>query len=497
VTARPTNVPDIVNVDLHAEVSATLDGNAFPIGDLVTDNMDPDDVAEIRGTVETTTDELDGTLTAVEQDGRWYFSVFYTAAEMTRAGTDYDVIPDEGIGADGADSPEAAFDLMLDRIEALDVAGMIRDLNPGEAAALQRYAPLFLDDAEAALAEAPPFELAISDRRFHVEGDGEQRTVIIDGLTINASGEDEFTGERHSIEVRLEGGCTHATIDDEQFDVCAGDTSSIPEVDEFLAESPAIDAFVDSLGRALADIEPIGIEMREYDGAWYVSPTATYTEAMLAVLRALDRQELDELIALYGPAADEFFNQIFGGFGEYESHAEESTYDDFSSDGYSSDSLEVPVSLPDMTADDSYYQVSDEASGEMSGEASAEAAGWERCYNELGVTEATACFDEYVATGEIDESFIPVALRFPECGYAEASWSGDLYSMSDADFVATVESARPCFLALVAAGTIQEYDLPTEIAHLECFEGRNWYNVFDDAEYDTRYYACLDAANAA
>ena len=82
VTARATNVPDIVNVDLHAEVSATVDGKAFPIGDLVTDNMDPDDVAEIRGTVETTTDELDGTLTAVEQDGRWYFSVFYTAAEV-------------------------------------------------------------------------------------------------------------------------------------------------------------------------------------------------------------------------------------------------------------------------------------------------------------------------------------------------------------------------------------------------------------------------------
>ena len=86
----------------------------------------------------------------------------------------------------------------------------------------------------------------------------------------------------------------------------------------------------------------------------------------------------------------------------------------------------------------------------------------------------------YVATGEIDETFIPIALRFPECGYAETRWSGDLYSMSDADFVAAVEAARPCFLALVAAGTIDEYELPTEIAHLECFEGRNWYNMFDD-----------------
>ncbi len=34
-------------------------------------------------------------------------------------------------------------------------------------------------------------------------------------------------------------------------------------------------------------------------------------------------------------------------------------------------------------------------------------------------------------------------------------------------------------------------ELPTEIAKLECFEGRNWYNVFNDPAYDERYYACV------
>jgi hypothetical protein len=482
VSARATNVPDIVNVDLHADVTTTVDGNVFPIGDVVTDNMDPDDVAEIRGTVDTTTEELDESVTAVQQDGRWYFSLFYTVAEQARADTDYE-IPSEGIGAEGAESPEAAFDLMLDRIAALDVNGMIRALNPGEAAALQRYAPLFLDEAEAAVTEAP-VEFAVTDRQFHVEGDGDQRTVVIDGLTFTAHEVDEESGESQAVEMRIEGDCTHLTVDDERFDVCAGDTSSIPEVDEFLAEAPAIDAFVDSLGQALSDIEPIGIEVREYDGAWFVSPTATYTEAMLAVLRALDRQEIDELIELFEPAADEFFDQILGGFGEYEPYPEDTSYGDYSSD----DSFEVPTSLPELTSDDAYYEVSEE---------SAEASGAERCYNESDAADATACFEQFVATGEIDETFVPLALRFPECGYAETSWNGGLYSMSDADFVAAVEAVRPCFLALVEAGTIEEYELPSEIAHLECFEGRNWYNVFDDPEYDTRYYACLDAANSA
>jgi hypothetical protein len=107
------------------------------------------------------------------------------------------------------------------------------------------------------------------------------------------------------------------------------------------------------------------------------------------------------------------------------------------------------------------------------------------------VVEATACFNEHIATGEIDSTYIPVALRFPECGYAEVSWTGTLYSMSDADFIATVEAARPCFLALVQSGQLTEAELPTEIAKLECFEGRNWYNVFDDPAYDERYYACV------
>ena len=64
----------------------------------------------------------------------------------------------------------------------------------------------------------------------------------------------------------------------------------------------------------------------------------------------------------------------------------------------------MPTSLPEISLDDPYYEVSDEP---------AEASGWERCYNEQDAADATACFQEYVTTGEIDETFMPVALRFP------------------------------------------------------------------------------------
>jgi hypothetical protein len=480
VTARQTNVPDIVNVDLSAEATSTVDGETVPIGDLITDNLDADAVAEIRGTDETTTEEFEVSLTAVEQDGRWYFSLFHTAAEELRGGIEPEPdIPAEGIGADGADSPEAAVDSLLDRIESLDLAGMIRILNPGEAAALQRYAPLFLAEAEAALAEVP-IELEITDRQFRVEGDGDQRTVLIDGLTISGRVDEQGTDQDVEFEVSIEGTCTRAVFADETFEACAGDAASMPEVDEFLAEATDVRAFVDALGRALADIEPIGLELRSHDGRWFVSPTATVTESVLAVLRALDRQELDELIELGEAAADQLFEMIFGGFATYE-------------DEYDDESYEVyDESLDDYVYDESL----DDGLDDPLDDASYEAPAWDRCYTEIGAAEATACFQEYVATGEIDVTYIPVELRFPECGYADIRWSGALYSLPDAEFIAAVEAARPCFMALVESGQIQQYELPSEIANLECFEGRNWYNVFDDPEYDERYYACLEAAFA-
>ncbi len=89
-----------------------------------------------------------------------------------------------------------------------------------------------------------------------------------------------------------------------------------------------------------------------------------------------------------------------------------------------------------------------------------------------------------------------VEVRFPECGY-DVRWSGELSSLPDAEFIAAVEAVRPCFLALLDSGAVDEFDLPSEILYLECFEGRNWFNVFDDPEYDERYFACVDAAAAA
>jgi hypothetical protein len=312
--------------------------------------------------------------------------------------------------------------------------------------------------------------------------------VFIDAIGVDGT----LDGEAFSFAVN--GDCVSAQFMDESYEQCVADATASPEVDELLADLPTVKEFLETLSEAFADVEPIGLELRQYDGAWYVSPLSTFTEAVLKVLRALDRDEIDRLIELGESAAEEGFDAALGGFGgfgdddfaiEDEFVIEEVTSEDIVAD------TATEMTATEMTATDT--TVGDTTVGESSG--SYEPAAWEACYSETEVDAAAACFQSYIDSGEIEPYIVPIELRYPECGYDER-WSGELYQLSDADFIAAVEESRPCFLALLDSGEVGEFDLPSEILHLECFEGRNWFSVFDDPEYDERYYACVAAASS-
>ncbi len=90
----------------------------------------------------------------MRKDGRWYLSAFYSIAETMRHDAGDPDIPTAGVALNGGDSPEAAMDHMLDAVAGLDLDKVIGALNPDEFEALQRYAPLFTDDAQQALDDA-------------------------------------------------------------------------------------------------------------------------------------------------------------------------------------------------------------------------------------------------------------------------------------------------------------------------------------------------------
>ena len=93
VEATETNVDDIVNLTVSASVASKVDGEALPIGTWLREQIGEDEIAGIDE--ETDAEPGSFPVTAVEQDGRWYLSLFYTAAEQARAETDHDV-PERG-----------------------------------------------------------------------------------------------------------------------------------------------------------------------------------------------------------------------------------------------------------------------------------------------------------------------------------------------------------------------------------------------------------------
>jgi hypothetical protein len=77
----------------------------------------------------------------------------------------------------------------------------------------------------------------------------------------------------------------------------------------------------------------------------------------------------------------------------------------------------------------------------------------------------------------------------PECGLTVILWEGGVYELSDDEFTATMSAARPCYDQLLADG-FDEWAVPYEVASLDCFEGRNPYQVFDDEEFTDRVFEC-------
>lgn len=448
-----TNVPDIATVKMEAAASITLDGSTLPLGSFLEELLPEDAITELRGTRLTESDDFELELTAVQHDDRWYFSVFHTVAEIARDESAAGPIPEEGIVASGGDSPEAAVDRLLDAVEQLDLSGIIAVLDPAEAAALQRYAPLFIDDADAELAEVP-LEWRIDVRDFRVEGDGGQRTVFVDAIGV--------TGEAEGITFRFafEGDCVRGEFDGESFEECGGATDA--ELESILADAPAVEAFVASVEEAFADFEPVGIELRERDGAWFVSPLATSSEAMLAVVRALDRSEIDTLVTDGEAAFEEIVDLFLGGFGFDDDILDDGLFDD--------DILDDGMSDGGMSDGDTALNL---------------------CYEEPTAAGALACFETAVAAGEIEPFEVPTVLAYPECGLAEIWWEGGLWSASDEEFAAALDVAVPCFGALVDSGELDEWMMPFEVEHADCFEGRNWYNEYDDDAYLARVDACI------
>ena len=445
VDPTDTNVAEISDIRITATGTASVDGAAVPIGNLLIDeafggdrpalDSDPQDSA------------IDWKLATVKRDGRWYLSAFYSIAENARQSGDD--IPETPVVAPGSDSPEGAVQAIFDAVDDLDVEALIAALNPNEAEALQRYAPMFIDSAQSGVDDLDA-KIAFSDIKYTVSGSGDRRSVAIDGFNLKAS------ANGTDVTVENKDGCVVFTSGDTTADSCKVAGS----IDDALGalgldETGDLKTLIKTIGDAFSDMKPVGITVQKVGGAWYVSPIGTYFDVYVSLLSALDKGELTDIIDGVKKVSESFSTSgIFGLGGDTSG-----TTDTTDTGGIADD--------PNGT----------------------DSSAFDACFDQTDYAGYSACVSAGLDDGSIDPTFVAPYYRFPECGVGEKYWTGEVYSMSDEDFIAFGTAAAPCFQKYVDDGTIFEFELPYELSHPDCLEGKNWYNVTDQ-DYTERVFEC-------
>lgn len=454
VVAEPTNVDDIANVVISGTVTASIDGEQVPLGDLIVDDVLDGERPDMS--MDQTTEQFDDVgFTVVEQDGRWYMSLFHSIAEQARGDLD---IPAEPIALRGSDDPEGAVDDLLTAVQDLDAGALFGVLDPDEFAALQRYAPLFMKDVQQAFDDAG-IDWAITDRAYTVDGSGDRRSVVIDSFTLTASIEGD------ELELRYADSCLTATAGGESFEACVGDVADVTDLlDEAgISDPEPFQKVVDALSAALDGETPAGaIAVHRVDGEWYVSPVRSYFDLLNDFLAELDR---DEIVAIV---------------------------DSLEELGASVDEeLSLP-GLDDVTVDGTDDDVTDDGGDDW--DSSPSYAAVDDCHltGNGDAAVVVECLQNGLDAGVIDPFDVAAPVRFPECGVAELYVFGEVYDLDDASFVAAVTEATPCFLDLIAAGAVDSFEVPYEVIAPECLEGRNWYTS-DDEEANSAFFECAEA----
>ena len=434
VDATPTNVDDVSDIDITATGRVSVDGRDVPIGQLVIDEAFGGDRPDLSS--EPSESDIDWKLATVKRDGRWYLSAFYSIAESVRA--DGQDIPENPIVPRGADTPDGAVQAIFDAVDDLDLEALIASLNPNETEALQRYAPIFIDQAQRSL-DGLDANIAFSDTKFTVTGSGDRRTVSVDGFKMH------FTGSDQDITVESKGGCVVVDVGDTKTDSCAGGSSIDSTISALgLDDNEDVQALIKTVRDAFSDLQPIGLTVQKVDGKWFVSPIGTEFDAMLTVMAALDKGELTDIIDGIKKVAQSVSTEgIFTGTTETSSGSGDDT-----------------------------------------------SSGFEACYEQSDYSAFASCIASGLDDGSIDSSSVPPYFRFADCGVGEQYFNGAVYSMSDDDFIAFATAAAPCFQQHIADGSVSQFELPYELSRPDCLEGKNWYNV-SDTDYNERVFECV------
>ncbi len=274
----------------------SIDPAAFPFGDFIRDHVDVDSLDSSRSSGDLV-DETDGeppVIVTLQEGGKWYVSLWFSIAENARVAAGAD-LPDfaNPIPGKGAATPEDAVKALIDAGTQLNLEDLVALTPPDEMKALHTYASLFLDDAQQSLDQflddqGISYSFDITDFQASSDVNGDVARVKVDTLAFDA----EFRYQDTTVSVTSEGdGCVDITVDE------SGDSSSQSFCADDLNQSFQ-DSGVD-VPKSLMDL-PNKLDVRivatKVDGKWYVSPIRTGAGVFTDLAKALDRQDLDDIV---------------------------------------------------------------------------------------------------------------------------------------------------------------------------------------------------------
>jgi hypothetical protein len=239
-------------------------------------------------------------MAVVEDDGSWYVSLWYSAAEDARRDAGK-VFPGLGAGPApvGSATPDAVLEDMMTATFDLDADGMLTLMDPEEAAALYDYSPLFMNTLQESLDEAKNQADAIgldwnldSIDFTAVEANGRQ-LVSFNSMKASFSIESESVSMGGSI--TTEGECAVITIDDDTVNTC--DSQTDEQAEEFTRLRDELVGIADLSDLTMSAFDKLsaverGVTVVERDGRWFLSVMPTMLETMNDHMAVLDPGDL-------------------------------------------------------------------------------------------------------------------------------------------------------------------------------------------------------------
>ncbi|GAA1193551.1 flagellar basal body protein FliL [Prauserella alba] len=279
-------VNDRVTITKLTGGTITIKGNAaeLPLTPEVKEQLLADAPVDEETTTIDIAEDVDEPIrvAAVEENGEWYPSLFYTIADnvLQEEGLEW---PSQSIPAEGAGSPDDAVKGVVNAALDGDLEGVIKLLPPDEMAVLHDVGPLLVDAAGDF--EGPP-DAEVTDLQTETaEITGGTRATIT-SVTVSVQGS--------TVTVAKSGDCYEMQAQGRSQRMCADDIARQAAADAG-DMPPAAAQMISNLADGVMK-QGVGVVTTEVDGKHYVSPVRTLNELGMTVVRSMQPEDFKAML---------------------------------------------------------------------------------------------------------------------------------------------------------------------------------------------------------